>query len=65
MKRVLTEKLLLLVKKTAIVGAGKACNLRSPADSDAFQNGRCALHNGRPETHRSITLSAVSLQYNA
>ena len=26
------------------------CILRSPADSDAFQSGRCAEHNGRPET---------------
>lgn len=27
-----------------------ACILRSLADSDAFQSGRCAAHNGRPET---------------
>ena len=27
-----------------------ACILRSLADSDAFQSGRCAEHNGRPET---------------
>ena len=26
------------------------CILRGPADSDAFQSGRCAEHNGRPET---------------
>lgn len=26
------------------------CILRSLADSDAFQSGRCAAHNGRPET---------------
>lgn len=26
------------------------CILRSPADSDALQSGRCAGHNGRPET---------------
>ena len=26
------------------------CILRSPADSDAFQSGRCAEHNGRPES---------------
>ena len=26
------------------------CILRSLADSDAFQSGRCAEHNGRPET---------------
>lgn len=26
------------------------CILRSPADSDAFQSGRCAEHNGHPET---------------
>lgn len=26
------------------------CILRSSADSDAFQSGRCAEHNGRPET---------------
>ena len=26
------------------------CILRSSADSDAFQGGRCAEHNGRPET---------------
>ena len=29
---------------------GVDCILRSPADSDAFQSGRCAEHNGRPET---------------
>lgn len=28
----------------------KNCILRSPADTDAFQSGRCAEHNGRPET---------------
>ena len=27
-----------------------SCILRSLADSDAFQSGRCAAHNGRPET---------------
>jgi len=27
-----------------------SCILRSPADTDAFQSGRCAEHNGRPET---------------
>ena len=27
-----------------------SCILRSPADSDAFQSGRCAEHNGRPES---------------
>ena len=26
------------------------CILRSPADFDAFQSGRCAEHNGRPES---------------
>lgn len=26
------------------------CILRSPADSDAFQSGRYAEHNGHPET---------------
>ena len=26
------------------------CILRSLADSNAFQSGRCAAHNGRPET---------------
>ena len=26
------------------------CILRSPADSDAFQSGRYAVHNGRPKT---------------
>lgn len=26
------------------------CILRSLADSDAFQSGRCAEYNGRPET---------------
>ena len=26
------------------------CILRSPADSDAFQSGRYADHNGRPES---------------
>ena len=30
--------------------AAKSCILQSPADSDAFQSGRCAKHNGRPET---------------
>ena len=29
---------------------GVMCILQSPADSDAFQSGRCAKHNGRPET---------------
>ena len=29
---------------------GDCCILRSPADFDAFQGGRCAEHNGRPET---------------
>ena len=29
---------------------GKECILRSPADFDAFQSGRCAEHNGRPES---------------
>ena len=29
---------------------GIFCILRSLADSDAFQSGRCAEHNGRPET---------------
>ncbi len=28
----------------------RVCILRSLADSDAFQSGRCAAHNGRPET---------------
>ena len=28
----------------------KNCILRSPADFDAFQSGRCAEHNGRPES---------------
>ena len=28
----------------------RECILRSLADSDAFQSGRCAAHNGRPET---------------
>lgn len=30
--------------------ANLSCILRSLADSDAFQSGRCAAHNGRPET---------------
>ena len=30
--------------------ASMTCILRSLADSDAFQSGRCAAHNGRPET---------------
>ena len=29
------------------------CILRSPADSDAFQSGRYAEHNGRPKTRFS------------
>ena len=28
----------------------EGCILRSPADSDAFQSGRYAEHNGRPKT---------------
>ena len=28
----------------------RCCILRSPADFDAFQSGRCAEHNGRPES---------------
>ncbi len=31
-----------------------ACILRSLADSDAFQSGRYAKHNGRPKTLNSI-----------
>ena len=31
-------------------GLASSCILRSLADSDAFQSGRCAEHNGRPET---------------
>ena len=33
-----------------LVARDGACILRSLADSDAFQSGRCAAHNGRPET---------------
>ena len=33
-----------------IWGPMTSCILRSLADSDAFQSGRCAEHNGRPET---------------
>lgn len=33
-----------------IVLCASTCILRSLADSDAFQSGRCAEHNGRPET---------------
>lgn len=33
-----------------IADYAEACILQSPADSDAFQSGRCAKHNGRPET---------------
>lgn len=33
-----------------IIKKAEACILQSPADSDAFQSGRCAKHNGRPET---------------
>ena len=40
-----TGKTSLLFKIDRIV-----CILRSPADSDAFQSGRCAEHNGRPES---------------
>ena len=29
---------------------GTYCILRSPTDSDAFQSGRYAEHNGRPKT---------------
>ena len=44
--------------EVALPGIGYGCNisdplvciLRSLADSDAFQSGRCAAHNGRPET---------------
>ena len=39
------------VGKTALINEFcKDCILRSPADFDAFQSGRCAEHNGRPET---------------
>ena len=31
-------------------GRQSPCILRSPADFDAFQSGRCAEHNGRPES---------------
>ena len=37
------------------------CILRSPADSDAFQSGRCAEHNGRPETLAIIANFAKKL----
>lgn len=33
-----------------IIKVDPECILQSPADSDAFQSGRCAKHNGRPET---------------
>ena len=33
-----------------LFGYLKVCILRSPADSDAIQSGRCAEHNGRPES---------------
>ena len=36
--------------KMYVQGEGRSCILRSLADSDAFQSGRCAEHNGRPET---------------
>ena len=34
----------------ALKNVNLTCILQSPADSDAFQSGRCAKHNGRPET---------------
>lgn len=33
-----------------LIDESACCILQSPADSDAFQSGRCAKHNGRPET---------------
>ena len=43
-KAIEEQKNTLKEKKSAL------CILQSPADSDAFQSGRCAKHNGRPET---------------
>ena len=37
-------------KSAALAFKEENCILRSLADSDAFQSGRCAAHNGRPET---------------
>mgnify|MGYP000075617666 CR=1 FL=1 len=37
-------------KALARKGETLKCILRSPADTDAFQSGRCAEHKGRPET---------------
>lgn len=39
-----------LLIMAAGIGSRFGCILQSPADSDAFQSGRCAKHNGRPET---------------
>ena len=38
------------INNTIMHEIGHICILQSPADSDAFQSGRCAKHNGRPET---------------
>ena len=37
-------------KRTHTYTKTSYCILRSPADSDAFQSGRYAEHNGHPET---------------
>lgn len=39
-----------VIKSDLFEGMVYNCILQSPADSDAFQSGRCAKHNGRPET---------------
>ena len=45
------EKVIVEAKKIDLFsGNQRMCILQSPADSDAFQSGRCAKHNGRPET---------------
>ena len=43
------QQLNFYLKADLIMNRGD-CILRSLADSDAFQSGRCAAHNGRPET---------------
>ena len=44
------ERHLAYLRKHETLFSELSCILQSPADSDAFQSGRCAKHNGRPET---------------
>ena len=42
------QRILKVILILSVLGGN--CILRSPADFDAFQSGRCAEHNGRPES---------------